>query len=95
MFMGWVSQLCFFIPGAAGCCCVPADRKSSFLQQPGYLTRLATWGGAVAAAKSCSGDLAFENEIKFFCPPLRQWNLVFIALRLSQDCLVLLCLVSW
>lgn len=64
--MGWVSQLCFLIPGAAECCrtgCVTGDRKLSFLQQPGYLTRLATWGGAVAAAKSCSGELAFESEI--------------------------------
>lgn len=46
-------------------------------------------GDAVAAAKSCSGELAFESEIKLFCLPLRQWNLIFVALKLRcQDWLV-------
>lgn len=83
--MGWVPQLCFLIPGAAGCCrtgCVTGDRKSSFLQQPALLGKIGNLGQAVAAAKSCSGELAFESEIELFCPPLRQWNLVFVALKL-------------
>lgn len=52
----------------------------------GYLARLTTWGDAVAAARSCSGELAFESEIKLFCLPSRQWNLVFVALKVRcQD----------
>lgn len=65
---GLVSQLCFLIPGAAGPAVLLETGSSPSSSSLAYLARLATWGDAVAAAKRCSGELAFESGIRLFCP---------------------------